>query len=217
MISARSSRRFSLIALAFIGLIPAAHAQDAGYAPPPMFDDMTPPMVRPEPNAQGNIVTPRVSPRETEAPAPVPGSVTTTTKTAPVPQKPVVSPAKPKMMQPIVEPKAATKEIVPVKPVAKPEVKKPVAPAPVPPKKPEIKKPETMLPEKTKAELNVETPAVPATPVAPPAPENIEEPTAEVPKKEEPVKPAVQRDPKESAIQGPKTMPSLPTESGETK
>ena len=61
MISAKSLHRSSLIALAILGFVPSAHAQDAGYAPPPMFEDMTPPMVRPDPGQDGNIVQPRVS------------------------------------------------------------------------------------------------------------------------------------------------------------
>lgn len=218
MISAKSLRRFNLIALTLFGFVSPASAQDAGYAPPPMFDDMTPPMVRPAPNQDGNIVQPRVSPKEVPA---APGSVTTTTKTAPVPQKPVIAPAKPKMMQPIVEPKPAQKENAAVKPVVKPEVKKSASPAPVPPKKPEVKKPDVKPVEATKAEAKVQEPVAPTVPAVPPAPEKKQEGKREEPKSSEPetieAKPVPKRDPKESAIQGPKTMPSLPTQSVDTQ
>lgn len=202
MISVRSSRLFNLFALALCGFLPTAHAQDAGYAPPPMFEDMTPPMVRPDADPNGNIVVPRVSPKET------PQAPSTTIKTAPVPQQPVAAPVKPKLMAPIVEPEMEKKDASPKKPaIIKPEVKKPSAPTPVPPKKPEAK-----APEKPKTEPKVETPVVPAKPVAP----NIPEKKAEPVKKEEPSPKAaepIKRDPKDSAIQGPKTMPSIPTQS----
>lgn len=206
MISVRSSRRFNLIALAFLGFTPVAHAQDAGYAPPPMFEeDMTPPMVRPEPSDDGNIVKPRISPKETP---PQPGSITATTKTAPVSRQPITPPVKPKLMQPIIESEDAKKDASPEKPaVVKPEIKKPEAKTLVPPKKPEAK-----VPEKPKTDPKVETPASPVKPAAPVVPEKKEKPVEEKAPAPAPAEP-VKRDPKESAIQGPKTMPSLPTQS----
>ena len=41
--------------------MPALAQADAGYSPPPMFEDMTPPMVRPE-KPTGNLVEKKVSP-----------------------------------------------------------------------------------------------------------------------------------------------------------
>ena len=179
MISAKFLRPFSLFVFALLGFFPGANAQDAGYAPPPMFEDMTPPMVRPEADRNGNIVEPRVSPRENPQTSPAP--VTATTRTAPVSQKPVVPPVKPKMMAPIIAPQ----DVQARKSPEKPEVKKPSAPAPVPPKKPGTKTPEKKPAEEPVAAPKVETPVAPTKPAAP----------------------------KESAIQGPKTMPAIPAQS----
>lgn len=48
---------FALLVTTFA---PAYAQTDSGYQPPPMFDDMTPPMVRPE-SKTGNIVEPKAS------------------------------------------------------------------------------------------------------------------------------------------------------------
>jgi outer membrane protein OmpA-like peptidoglycan-associated protein len=216
-------------------LAPSAFAQDSGYAPPPMFDDMTPPMVRPE-TKNGYIVEPKASPKtvlppestharpvivprvsadpNTARPAiPAPGSITTTIKTAPVPQQPAVQPAAPsapKKMQPIIDPRDTKKPASVKKPgIKKPDVQKPETPAPKPPVKPDVKPPEI------KTESKIEPPAVPATPVPPKPAAKIETPPQPTPIAPEPESRTIQpvkRDPKESAIQGPKTMPALPTQ-----
>lgn len=276
MTYAKSSNQFKLFLLTGICLVsltaglPAMAQESTGYAPPPMFDDMTPPMVRPEakdgylvepkvsPNtvlpesmnrpARAPTVLPRVSvdPDATKAATPptppvnVPPATTTTTVpnvpvSAPVapatpaaqaPAAPVISaptvtppavnaPAKPKMMKPIVEevyikrdkPALTKKDDAETKTVAPRPAKKPAPPtAPVEVKAPEKKVEE---PKTKKADVApVVLPAVPATPssdvVAPATP------SAKVPA-------APMRDPKQSAIQGPKSMPALPTTSVEAK
>lgn len=240
MKSARSSKPLKLI-LSLIAILPfaqTASAQDSGYAPPPMFDDMTPPMVRPE-TKNGYIVEPKASPKtvlppespnakpvivprvsvdpnsvKAPAPAPVPGSVTTTTKTAPIPQQPAavpVAPTPPKKMQPIIDPRDTKRPASVKKPeIKKPDVKKPQAAAPKPPVKPDVK------PPAIKPAAKIEASVVPATPTPPiPAPKKAETPPQPTPIAPEPeaktIEP-VKRDPKESAIQGPKTMPALPTQ-----
>lgn len=212
----------------------AAMAQENGYAPPPMFEDVTAPMVRPEGDANGYIVAPKASenttlPAQAAPRAPIvmprvsvdpdsPRAATPTTPAplpslapaplpvptpppavpapmpAPTPPAPVVAPtppaapavvappAKPKMMAPIVEETYIKRD----KPAAKKEVPKTEEPRTEPVKKP--------------------APAPsPSKPVAP-------EPSIEPPSAEAPVIKPVQRDPSQSAIKGPKTMPALPTE-----
>lgn len=151
----------SLAMTSVIGLSAPVAAQDSGYVPPPMFEDMTPPMVRPE-GEDGYIVAPRVSSPTIEnapvRPSPVPTlSAPRLVPEAPnAPSVPKMPPsAKPKMMAPIVEP--------PQKP-ARPESK--------PQPKPQPK----------------------AEPASKPALEPASKPVGT----------------RESAITGPKTMPSLP-------
>lgn len=229
MKSARLSKSLKLILLslsAIVSYAPISIAQDSGYAPPPMFDDMTPSMVRPqsnngyivEPKASPNtqlppetpnakpVILPRVSPAPASADAP---PVTTT----PVQKKPAVAPtapAPPKKMQPIIDPRDTQAKKAPaVKPVEKPVVKKPVvetpkAPAPVPPQKPAAEAP---------VAKKIEAPSAPAKPEIPAEPVKVQEkkagPTSSTgDERTAPIK----RNPKESAIKGPKTMPALPTE-----
>lgn len=213
-------------------------AQDSNYAPPAMFEDATPPMVRPQgdengyivaPKASGNtplpeqaaprapIVLPRVSvdpdsprstaaPTKTPAPTPVPVPAPTQppavaaplpvpTPPAPVvvPAEPsapaIVAPAKPQMMAPIVEETYIKRD----KPAATKET----------PKKTE--EPRT---EAIKKPAPTPSPSKPVTPVAPESSSKAPPP----PSAEAPVIKPVHRDPSQSAIQGPKTMPALPTE-----
>jgi hypothetical protein len=97
VIFARYLRHYNFIFLAVLFLPFSGQAQEAGYAPPPMFEDMTPPMVRPE-SATGNIVEPKVSappivvdtPQKPVVVAPrmsVDPSVTQERKMIPIPQK----------------------------------------------------------------------------------------------------------------------------------
>jgi len=236
--SAKSSNLSRLIlSVSVLTLAPfSAHAQqDAGYAPPPMFEDMTPPMVRPEtkdgyivtpkksentppelgqsPTAKAPIIVPRVSvdpdsgriplPPPGSQPAPQPQQVPPPAPQAPVvpvvPTAPTVPAAppvveKPKMMQPIIEKSDIKREKAPSKPKAdKPKAEKPKdVKAPVPPVKPAVPASVTP-PAETKTEAPVvveEKKVIPETPKAGPVP----------------------RDPNESAIKGPKTMPALPSE-----
>lgn len=217
----------------------AAMAQENGYAPPPMFEDVTAPMVRPEGDANGYIVAPKASenttlpeqaaprapivlprvsidpdspranapipapapstvpaaPPPAPALAPAPAPVAAPMPAAPTPPAPVVvptppaapvvvaPPAKPKMMAPIVEETYIKRE----KPAAKKEPAKTEEPRTEPVKKPE--------------------PAAPPTKPVIPESSSEQPPSAEAPV----IKP-VQRDPSQSAIKGPKTMPALPTE-----
>lgn len=215
-----------------------AHAQNApGYVPPPMFEDMTPPMVRPQtdngyivepkksentvlpsgaaPTGNDNLVKPRVSvdpdmkrsaqPALSPQPTAQPKASVTgpAAKTAPVPPAAPVAPVKPaasapapkpKMMEPIVEEVYIKRE----KPAAKPKtpsVKVPETATPAtPPKKPSTPA-RAADPENRTAQPKQDQPSVStAAPSSPPAPS---------------VEPA-QRDPKVSAIKGPKTMLALP-------
>ncbi|PZQ44275.1 MAG: hypothetical protein DI551_10490 [Micavibrio aeruginosavorus] len=276
MISGKFSNLFKLVlsvsACAIIPLV--AQAQDS-YAPPPMFDDMTPPMVRPQatdgyivtpkasvntplpqdvaPSPRPAIITPRVSidpdsdraktavptnvpmPTPSTAPVGLPVAVPSTAPSvaspvekapepvvvpkAPIPPAVVAPPQKPKMMEPIVEEtyikrqRPVAKTGVP-KPVQKPEVKipdvrVPEVAAPLPPEKP-------IQPMEPVKEQKVIMPAVKATPAAiadAPKAEIAEPKTVSGDERTQPIgriKP-VERDPKESAIKGPKTMPALPT------
>ncbi len=161
------SKLFYGVALLYAGtLFPcAAIAQSQGYAPPPMFEEPVPPMVRPE-TKDGNIVQPRVSARPAED----------QTKQPPAPKSPMMAPRvsvdadKPKYIPPVppVKPKAPT-SVSAATPAAK-AIEKPVTPV-------------------------VATPPVPV-PVSPSVPATKA--------------PSVPRDPKVSAITGPKTMPSVP-------
>lgn len=200
--------RFSLLALFAGFVIPATvHAQNAGYSPPPMFEDMTPPMVRPE-GQGGYIVTPKSSSAPDIAPAPRPAILAPQTSAQPpaapvvpvTPSAPVAPATPPKMMAPIVEETSAPRRKAPAKPVAEEARTAPVA-SPVPAKKP-------TAPAKS---VVVDTPApippppsvaiTPAVEAPTQAPEAV---TTAAPKEEKPYV---------SAITGPKTMPSLPVHS----
>lgn len=211
MKSARSSKK----PFKFLFLIPAllfpgsgAVAQDNGYVPPPMFEDLGTPMVRPQSDT-GNLVEPKASPN-TQLPPETPnvksaipprvssspdsGRSTTTTRVPPRPVQPVAKPVPPaaasvQKMQPIIDPRDKKK------PATTAKTKAPAAPVVKPAAKPATEKPEAAPPSQP------ETAIAPAKPAAPKA------------AKIEPVK----RDPKESAIQGPKTMPALPTEQVHTQ
>ena len=240
MISASFSNPSKLFLLLLCGVAglafaPSAQAQDPNYAPPPMFDDMTPPMVRPQ-GEDGYLVTPKASPNtqlpdptpprapvvvprvsvdpDSERPAPAPAPVT---KPAPAPSAPVKT-------------QAPVAPVKPVAPSAPAQVTAPpaiVAPAP---KAPEMMKPiveETYIKrekpaakkdtaKKSNEEPRTEsvgkpkaTPA-PSKPVAPVKPQNNDK-APPPPSAEAPVIEPVKRDPSQSAIQGPKTMPALPT------
>lgn len=241
MIFERFSNPFNLLTLLLCGavILPphAAMAQDPGYAPPPMFEDATPPMVRPQGDANGYIVAPKASgtpqlpeqaaprapivmprvsvdpdsPRAaapapasavpslapTSVPAPQPAPVPPPAPVAPVPviaptppvppaPVPAATPAKPKMMTPIVEETYIKREKPPVKEKAPGKNEEP--------RTEEIKKP-----------AKTPSPSKPSAPVAP-------ETSAAPPSAEAPVIKPVRRDPLQSAIKGPKTMPALPTE-----
>lgn len=145
MTFAKYSKAFKLsIALAVLAPAAQVSAQDA-YVPPPMFEDMTPPMVRPEPKADGMIVEPKSSPNTVLPPSGQPRPAIVTPRVSvdpdsaqapalvpapPIPVQPpaamqapaaepvsppVQQPAPPKMMQPIVEETYIKRE----KPVAK--------------------------------------------------------------------------------------------------
>ena len=249
----RFSRPYNLLALLLCGavMLPShiAMAQDSGYAPPAMFEDATPPMVRPQGDANGYIVAPKASgntqlpaqtaprapiilprvsidpdsPRSSAAPttapipvpapspapvivpapapvvtAPTPPPAVTAPLPAPTPPPPVViptppaapatvAPAKPKMMAPIVEDTYIKRE--------KPAAKKEIPAKSEEPRTEPVKKP-------------APTPS-PSKPSAPVAPESYTQPSSS---SEAPIIKPVQRDPSQSAIKGPKTMPALPTE-----
>lgn len=173
-----------------------AYAQsNSNYAPPPMFDDMTPPMVRPQ-TQDGYIVEPKTSPNLPIPPSTIkpgqvpPAIITPRVSVDPDAQRPVVAPAAPVVPRTPSTPaisKPVVKEVyIPrvkppiVKPVAKPTAQPVTAPLPV--QKPVVET-QTVKP----------APAVPATPSA-----------------STPSLPTVSRDPKQSVITGPKTMPALP-------
>jgi hypothetical protein len=220
--------------LAMVLLTPAqpAQAQDPGYAPPPMFEDMTPPMVRPE-GQDGYIVTPKAStntqlPEATLGRPPVvvprvsvdPDSARPAPAPAPSPAPAAAAPA------PYI-PTAPAAPVAPAVPVPPPAI--PVAPVPPPKMKPvveetyikrhaPVKKPEP--PKKRSEEPRTEaigkpaptpSPSRPAPPAAPskkPAGDTKAPPPPSSAKA--PAVEPVKRDPHVSAIQGPKTMPALP-------
>jgi len=235
VISGKSLNLFSFFAAsAVLFFALPAIAQDAGYAPPPMFEDMTPPMVRPEgqdgylvtPKSSSNtplpepqrdgvarqtpVITPRVSVDPNSpglAPAQAPVAPPSGIVTPPQPPVESVTPAT------VVPPQQPTmmQPIIEEKPAVTKITPKPKAP-PVPIKKPIVSK------------APVETPVQPIKPESPaqpvPPPKVQEKPVVQdltapiVPRQEveAPVIPPVPRDPSQSAIKGPKTMPALPTE-----
>ncbi len=259
----RFSNPSNLLTLLLCGavLLPSqpAVAQDSGYAPPAMFDDVTPPMVRPEgdangyivaPKASGNtqlppetlarppVVVPRVSvdpdsPRAaapalatplpslatTPAPTPVPTAPVTATKPIPVPSPaPVVAPAPAVAPTPSVAPVAVPAPVVAPAVRATPPVAKPKMMAPIvedtyikrekpAAKKETSKSSEEPRTEQIKKPAPTRSPSKPVVPAAPPSD------TPPPPSAEAPVIKPVERDPSQSAIKGPKTMPALPTES----
>ena len=182
---------FSLTLSAFILFSAVANAQqDPSYAPPPMFDDLTPPMVRP-PAKDGYIVAPMASPKsatpDTSASQPKPGAIAPRVSVDPNSSRPQPAPSKP---------------YIPVAPVA-PTAPKAVAAPPAPPKpkmmQPIIESPKTAKPAAPQIDAPVVEKPSPL-PVPPPAP--VATPTPQ----------PVKRDPAVSAITGPKTMPALPME-----
>lgn len=152
MKSANLSKPLKLLSFlaALLSLAPVVVAQDNGYVPPPMFDDMATPMVRPQSDT-GNIVEQKSSPNTILPPETpnikqaIPPRVSTTPDAvrAPVtPVKPAVKPPVPQKMQPIIEPRAAQKPPAPPAPKPlQPSVIKPSVPAKQTDKKSEDAKP----------------------------------------------------------------------------
>jgi hypothetical protein len=221
VISARSSNPFKfflvlLSGVANLAFVSPAQAQDPNYAPPPMFDDMTPPMVRPQ-GQDGYLVSPKASPN-TQLPEPTPQRppiVTPRVSVDPDSQRPAVVPSAPVKSPPPVAPVKPAAPVVPV-----------IAPAP---KAPEMMKPiveETYIKREKPAESKdtkkksgeeprtetvgkpkaTPSPAKPAAPVKPQSDDKAPPPSSA----EAPVIEPVKRNPSQSAIQGPKTMPALP-------
>lgn len=196
----------SLIA-ALLFPVPGAFAQDAGYVPPPMFEDMGAPQLRPQSDT-GNLVEQKSSPNTQlppeapnvraampprVSPAPDTASSVTTTRVPARPVQPVTKPVPPaaaKKMQPIIDPRDKKKA-----PVAA-TTEAPAAPVVKPAPKPTVAKSEAVTP--------------------PDRPETVAAPSQPAGSKAAKIAP-VKRDPKESAIQGPKTMPALPTEQVHTQ
>ncbi len=257
MISGKSSKLSDLlkgsafVALALMAFASESHAQNTGYSPPPMFEDMTPPMVRPE-SKDGNIVpkmesvdpqlppptidrppvvAPRVSinpdmprpapvePIAPDAPSrPVVPAFDAPATTAPVAPAPV-TPTPPKMMQPIIEAPKVKRE--------KPAAEKKEIKSPVPPEKPSAPEKKADVPPQP-APIAPESNIQDEMPLPTPAPAPAPAPVVTTPESKKSssgntvTKPAASneesrinptgRDPSVSAIQGPKTMPALPTQ-----
>ncbi|MFA5592055.1 MAG: hypothetical protein WC989_01935 [Micavibrio sp.] len=208
--------------LLFPAPLSAFAQQSSGYTPPPMFEEMTPPMVRPE-APDGYIVRPKTSsdpershqppPRYAPQPQEQQRPVIQPSVQAPAPPAAPVIPARPRMMEPIIEapPRAAP---TPVRPVIQPKTAAPAA-------KTGGAESRTVAP---KAAVKPAPPspsaAVPAAPERAKTAPSVKVPTksAPVPKADTPLPPSVDgaiikpapRDPAQSAITGPKTMPSLP-------
>lgn len=201
--------------------------QDPNYAPPPMFDDMTPPMVRPQ-GQDGYLVTPKASPNtplpeptpqrppvviprvsvDPDAPRPAvaaPPTPTPTTIPAPAQQAPAAQPVKP--IAPVAPPVVTAP--------GKPEMMKPIVEETyIPREKPAAK---VQKPKKPNEEPRTEAVGKPKTVIAPSKPKAPEKPEVSgkappPPSAEAPIIEPVKRDPSHSVIQGPKTMPALPTE-----
>lgn len=204
MIYGKFLNRFSLFALVAGCIVPAAaHAQNAGYTPPPMFEDMTPPMMRPD-GQDGYIVTPKTSSAPDLAPAPRPAilapQVPVKQPIVPVaPAAPAAPAPPPKMMAPIVEETSVPRHKVPVKPATEEARTAPVS-SPVPAKKPQP--PVKAVVAETPAPV-APAPQAEAAPVV--QPQSSQTTVTETPKADEA--------PYVSAITGPKTMPSLPVQS----
>lgn len=188
MTFAKFSKAFKF-SIALAVLVPAASAlaQDAGYLPPPMFEDMTPPMVRPDAKADGMIVTPKSSPNTVLPPSDSP-------RPAMVAPRVSVDPDAPKNTPPV-PPRAVFAPTVPTAPApAAPPV---VAPAPVMvPAAPAVA---PVTPPKMMQPIIEETPAKPViktekkktavTPVVPP--KKPAAPAAVQPKAETPPAPPI--------------------------
>lgn len=219
-----------LCGAAFVTALPlhAAQAQqEAGYAPPPMFEDMTPPMVRPQ-GQDGYLVTPKAS---TNTPLPQPTldrppvvvprisvdpdaarPAPTPSKAAPAPNYVPVVPAAPVAPAAPVPPPA-----VPAAPVIPPKMKPIIEETYIkrdtaPVKKPASAKKSSEEP-RTEAIKKPEPTPSPSKPIVPAAPSKPEGETKAPlpPSAEAPIIEPAKRDPHVSVIQGPKTMPALPT------
>ncbi|HEU4838297.1 MAG TPA: hypothetical protein VFS88_02680, partial [Micavibrio sp.] len=214
----------ALLAMTFLMPAQPVQAQDAGYAPPPMFEDMTPPMVRPQ-GQDGYIVTPKAS-TNTQLPEPTlgrppavvprvsvdPDAVRSAPAPAPSPAPAAATPAPsvPKSPKTPVVPAAPAAPVPP--PKMKPVVEETYIKRDAPMKKPEPPKKRSEEPRTEAIGKPAPTPAPsrPAAPAVPskkpagdtkaPSPPSVEAPSAAPAK----------RDPHVSAIQGPKTMPALP-------
>lgn len=217
MISARYSNlsKRLLSSLIVTGSLLCAHPVFAqsqnGYAPPPMFDDMTPPMVRPK-TENGYIVEPKSS-TAPKLPPPSPAaqkppvilprvSVDPDSQRAamPPPQKPA---APQRVSRPPAPPVKPQFPVVPVAPTQPPAM--PVAKPSVPPSKPAATQPEVKEVYIKRDKPAVEKPAALAKPAIKPTmkPAAPDEPSRTV---------KIGRDPNVSAIKGPKTMPALPAQ-----
>ena len=195
-----------ILCLAIVSLIAHPSMAQDGYVPPPMFDDS----LRPE-TTTGNIVEPRVSPREGTV-APVPAKVPAETPPGVAPQIPV-APAAPKFMQPIVEGQQKPKVETPEKPV----VEKAQAPKPsksktatsvTPPKKPEVPKIAAKVDEASAKNSD----AAPAPPLAKQA---SAKPDIKAPKAAGPKPQPASKVTSKGVVTGPKTMPAVPAQAVE--
>lgn len=180
-----------LLALAWIASPDAVQAQDSTYTPPPMFDDPTPPMVRPE-TTTGNIVEPKKSTREPAVDyKPVQPAVPPIAPVVPqppayvAPAQPLEEQPLPSMMIPILEGDPATTKAPSATQPAKPVVKAPTKPAMVRKKdKPTPPPPVKPVPPVKAAQKKEPAAIVPDAVLAPlptPAPEPVTVSPAETP------------------------------------
>lgn len=196
-------KRFSLLSVSFLtlGSVPALAQSDAGYAPPPMFEDMTPPMVRPE-GKDGYLVEPKKSENtpavQSNAPVPKPPGVMPRVSVDPNANPVQAAPTPAPAPAPVVAP---TAPVVPVPP--------PVVEAPKPPvmQKPIVEERPVPKPAPRKVSKPVEKAAVPTPkPAVVPAPVPPQKPVVATPKQEEPAPaittqaPAVPATPKEPVV-----------------
>lgn len=233
----KQSSSFTALAVAAVTLLfpCAVSAQSENYTPPPMFGDMTPPMVRPE-TTTGNIVEPKRSDRMEIAPAqamhpPVVtprASVDPNSAHAPTPAAPQGMPSHSETLEQY--PPALPAPVVEAAPPSTPNY---ITPSAMQPKmmqpiiedaQPRRTKPAEAKTQKTPAleESRTAAPTPRRKPSAPLASKAAEKPVLE--EKTQPVgvsaaPPAIQTPivpvppapaPAESAIRGPKTMPSVP-------
>jgi hypothetical protein len=191
----------------------SVQAQNVDYIPPPMFDDPTPPMVRPE-SQTGNIVEPKVSPHDSyadynskkvdEKPVAIPVSPK-------APASPVIAQQPVSKMSPIIDgdPAIDKPSIGKVKKTYVKPVSKPAAPAPKVvqmPAPPPVKPQPPIAKNKDEIVSSAKTTDKELVPLSAAFPEKDNKPGAKG------QIPTSAKTTSKGVVTGPKTMPAVPTQ-----